>query len=149
MLTQHGGDHLLGGGLTGTAGDLHHGNVKKTAIPCRQCPQRQLGIGNLHVELAGHQLFRNPGTQAACRTLLQRHIDVGVAVKALAHQRDKQLSFGRFAAVGGHTGKAVVTALNQNTLHSAAQVPHFTLHHFCSAFLALMDSSTMVSHRSP
>ena len=53
MPGQHRGDHLLGGGLSGGAGDLHHGDVVQTAVPGGQRTQSQRGILDLNIKLAG------------------------------------------------------------------------------------------------
>ena len=51
-LTQHGGDHLLGGGLSGAAGDLHHGDSEFVPIPRCQRFQGFQRVGHLNVEFS-------------------------------------------------------------------------------------------------
>ena len=149
MLTQYGGDHLLGGGLAGAAGDLHHGNVKLAAVPGGQRLQRQHGIGHPNVELAGQQGFRRLLAQTAHRALFQRGMEIGMAVKLLPHQRDKQLSFRDGTAVGGHTGDGSISGLQHRAAHRRAQGLYAEGNHLPAAFLTRRDSSTIFSHSSP
>ena len=147
-LAQHGGDHLLGGGLSGAAGDLHHGNIKLRPIPRRQRLQRFQRVGHLNVELVFQQgggLFR---CQAACRAALQRRVQIVVAVEPFAHQRDEQRPVGDTAAVGGDLGHHRAALLQQRAAHGGAQLLYGAAGHLYSAFLALMESSTIFSHRS-
>ena len=146
---QHTGDHLLGGGLSGRAGDLHHRQVKFSAIPACQRLQRQPGVLHLNIEFPRQQHLRRLRRQAARRAGLQRFANVGVSVEPLSHQRHEQRSRRNAAAVGGHLGDGSIAALQQHAAHSSAYLPYRAGRHARSAFLAARDSSTILSHSSP
>ena len=145
---QHTGDHLLGGGLSRRAGDLHHRQGKPAAIPKGQRLQRQTGVRHLNVKLPRQQCVRCPGRQAARRAGFQRLADVSVAVEPLPYQRHEQCSLRNAAAVGGHPGDGNIAALQQRAAHGIAYLPYRAGCHARSAFLAARDSSTILSHRS-
>ena len=147
-LGQHGGDHLLGGGLSGAAGDLHHGDVKLYPIPRGQGFQGLQRVGYLNIELVWQQGSGLFGRQAACRAALQRRVQIVVAVEPLAHQRDEQRPVGDAAAVGGDLRHHRAALLQQRAAHGGAQLLYGAAGHLYSAFLASMESSTIFSHRS-
>ena len=147
VLAQHRRQHLLGGGFTGGAGDLHHGDVKLTPIPARQTPQGLFRIVHGDVELVGLQIFGNLGAQAAGGTLLKGHVYVGVAVEPLPHQGHEQVPGENVPAVGADAGD-VPAALQELAAHSGGDLPDCTGdHHMRSAFLTRRDSSAIFSHR--
>ena len=147
MPAQHRGDHLLGGGLSGGAGDLHHGDGEFLPIPPRQLSQRPEGILHLHIELPRHQRLRQAAAQAARSAALQRLRQIGVAVKALTHQWDEQAALLHPAAVGADAGKALAV-LHQRAAGGRTQLLCRTGHHVRCTPLAFRDSSTILSQRS-
>ena len=148
-LREHRGDHLLGGGLSGGAGDLHHRQVKFVAGPRRQRLQRQPRVRHPDVKLPRQQRLRRCCRQAARRAALQRLADVGVAVEPFAHQWDEQLPRLHRPAVGSDAGDGRAAVLQQRAAHGGAYLPRCTGHHVRAAFRAASDSSTILSHRSP
>ena len=147
-LAQDSGDHLLGGGLSGAAGDLHHGDSKSLPIPRRQRFQGFQRVGYLNIELIWQQGSGLFGRQAARRAALQRRVQIVVAVEPLTHQRDKQRPGGDAAAVGGDLCHHRAAFLQQRAAHGGAQLLYGAAGHLYSAFLASMESSTIFSHRS-
>ena len=146
---QNGRHHLLGGGLSRRAGDLHHRQGKAAAIPRRQRLQRKAGIRHLYIELAGLHRLRHAGCQAAGGTGGQGAVDIGVAVEPLARQRDKKLSIRGGAAVSGNAGNdGGAVSGEQLAAHGGAQRRHGAGAHSCAAFRSASESSTIFSHRS-
>ena len=128
-LGQDGGHHLLGRGLAGGAGDLHHGQSEAAAIPSSQGAQGQTGVLHQHVGLMGQQLIRTAGRQAAFCAAGEGGVNIGVAVEALAGQGDKQLARRDGAAVGGDAGNGGGAVLQQRTAHGGAYLLNGTGNH--------------------
>ena len=101
---QHGGDHVLCGGLAHAAGDLDKGDGEPVPVGGRQGPQGQAGVRHPDVELAGPQRLRHPGAQAPGGTGVQRGVDEVVAVESLPHPGQKQAARSDLPAVGAHRG---------------------------------------------
>ena len=128
-LGQDGGHHLLGRGLAGGAGDLHHGQSEAAAIPGSQGAQGQTGVLHQHVGLMGQQLVWTAGRQAALCAAGEGGVNIGVAVEALAGQGDKQLARRDGAAVGGDAGNGGGAVLQHRTAHGGAYLLNGTGNH--------------------
>ena len=144
---EHAGDHLLGGGLSGAAGDLHHRDGKLPPVPGRQVLQRQKGILHLYVYLAGNGVCHVAHGQAAQGAIMQGGGQIVVAVELLTHQRYEQFALAYPAAVGGDAGKNA-PALEQRAVYGIADLLYGTGPHTFSAFLSSKESMTIFSHRS-
>ena len=66
---QHGGDHLLGGGLPHTAGDLDEGDVEFIPVMGGQGLQGQAGVRHLDIKPVLPQRLRQGAAQAPRRSL--------------------------------------------------------------------------------
>ena len=90
LFTEDGGHHVLGGGLAHAARHRHHRDIKTVFIPHRQIPQCPVGGFHLDVEFSGQITLPLPLGQTARRSGLQSAADIGVAVKTVAGQGQKQ-----------------------------------------------------------
>ena len=97
---QHGGDHLLGGGLSHTAGDLNHRNGKPVPIRRGQGFEGQAGVGHLNVKFVLPEGFRHSGAEAPGGAGGQGPVDKVVSVKPLSHPGQEKAAGGQLAAVG-------------------------------------------------
>ena len=89
LLAEHGGGHILTGGLAHAAGDGDDLDIKLAAIVGRQVAQGQHGVRHQDVELIRpvvRQLVVGKGAHGA---IFQGLADVGVTIEPLAHQGDK------------------------------------------------------------
>ena len=147
-LAQYRGDHLLGGGLSGGTGDLHHRKIELFPIP--RCQRFQRGQSILHPDVKfavpqGGGLF---GRQTACRAAGESRIQIVVAVKPFTGQGNEQGAFRDAAAVGGDRCDHGAAVLQQCAAHGGTQLLYGTGVHRLSAFLAASESITIFSHRS-
>ena len=149
MPGQHRGDHLLGGGLSGGAGDLHHGDVIQAAVPGGQSAQGQGGVLHPDIEPAGQQCLRHTAAQTACRAVGKRCVHVIMTVEPRAHQGNEQVSGGDAAAVAGDAGDGVASGLEKGPAYGAADVRRRQGPHARPPLRRARDSSTMRWHRSP
>ena len=99
---QHGGDHVLGGGLAHAAGDLHKGDLKPVPVGGGQIPQSQSGIRYLDVKLILPDILGQLGAQAASGAGVQRRVDEQVSVELLPHPGQKQAAGNDPPAVRGN-----------------------------------------------
>ena len=99
---QHGGDHVLGGGLAHAARHGDEGDGESGLVPGGQVPQGPLGAGHLDIESVGAVALPFPGGEAAQSAPLQGGVDVGVPVEPLSHQGDEQGAGVDGPAVGVH-----------------------------------------------
>ena len=146
---QHRGEHLLGGGFSGGAGDLYHGDVIQPPVPGGQRTQSQCGVLDLNIKLAGQQCLRHTAAQAACRAVGKRCVHVIMTVEPRAHQGNEQVSGGDAAAVAGDAGDGVASGLEKGPAYGAADVRHCQGPHARPPLRRARDSSTMRWHRSP
>ena len=145
---QYRGDHLLGGGLSGGACDLHHRKIKLFPVPRCQRFQRCQSILHPDVKFAVPQDRGLFCCQTACRTAGKGRIQIVVAVKPLTGQRNKQRAFRDAAAVSGDRCDHCAAVLQQCAAHGGTQLLYGTGFHRLSAFLAASESITIFSHRS-
>ena len=146
---QHRGEHLLGGGFSGGAGDLYHGDVIQPPVPGGQRTQSQCGVLDLNIELAGQQCLRHTAAQAACRAVGKRCVHVIMTVEPRTHQGDEQVAGGDAAAVAGDAGDGVASGLEKGPAYGAADVRRRQGPHARPPLRRARDSSTMRWHRSP
>ena len=149
LCTQYSGHHILCGCLANTAGNGYKWDIKSSLVPCRQITQGLLGIGNLDIELSRQIILSFPGCNTAHCPSLQRGINVGVPVKSLADQRDKQGSLMDIPAVCIYTldqGLPVLKFTQQRSTHCLQQLAQSDGFHHIPSFLASRDLWIMISH---
>ena len=149
MPGQHRGDHLLGGGLSGGAGDLYHGDVIQPPVPGCQSAQSQGSVLHPDIEPAGQQGLRHTAAQAAGSPGGQGRVDVVMPVEPGSHQGDEQVAGGDLAAVAGDAGDGVAAGLKEGPAYGTADVRRRQGPHARPPLRRARDSSTMRWHRSP
>ena len=148
-LREHRGDHLLGGGLSGGAGDLYHGDVIQPPVPGCQSAQSQGSVLHPDIEPAGQQGLRHTVAQAAGSPGGQGRVDVVMPVEPGSYQGDEQVAGGDMAAVAGDAGDGVAAGLKEGPAYGTADVRRRQGPHARPPLRRARDSSTMRWHRSP
>ncbi len=122
---QHGGYHVLGGGLAHRAGDGDKWDIEPFFVIPGQLPQGALGGAHLDVEFAGEIALPLPGGKAARRPRLQGSVNEGVAVEPLPLQGDEQAARLNAPAVGAHLahhGVQILKLSQQGTVYRLYQL---------------------------